>query len=454
MKLQSVNPYNQELLDVFEVFNDNTLEQALAGTDQAYSHWKQFTYGKRADAVKKIAGLLASQRESLAKLITCEMGKLYQEALAEIDKCVLICEYYAENAERLLAPSPVATDASRSYVTYQPLGTIMAVMPWNFPFWQVFRFLAPILMAGNTAVLKHASNVPQCALAIERLVKEAGLPANCFRTLMVGSNKVEQILSDKRIKGVALTGSELAGRQIAKIAGQNIKKSVMELGGSDAFIVLDDADLNLAITTAVKSRFMNAGQTCIAAKRLIVLSSIADQFVEQFQQAVSQLVLGDPLEPTTTLAPMARADLCSELHQQVSCSLKQGAINLLGCQPGEGAGNFYQASILANVKPGVLAYREEIFGPVASIIEVANDKEAIEVANSSPFGLGASVWSQDDERAEQLALALDVGSSFVNGLVRSDVRLPFGGVKRSGYGRELAAEGVKEFTNIKSVWIK
>ncbi|MDE1463613.1 NAD-dependent succinate-semialdehyde dehydrogenase [Spartinivicinus poritis] len=452
MKLQSVNPFNQELLDEFEVFDNNNLEQAITEADQAFNHWRQFTYSKRADALKRLANLLKKQRDSLAKLITCEMGKLYKEALAEIDKCALACEYYADNAEQMLAPVQVATDASRSYVTYQPLGIIMAVMPWNFPFWQVFRFLAPVLMAGNTAVLKHASNVPQCALAIERLVKEAGLPEGCFRTLMVGSNKVEQIITDKRIKGVALTGSELAGRQVAKLAGYNLKKSVMELGGSDAFIVLDDADLNITIPTAVTSRYMNAGQTCISAKRFIVQSAIADQFVEQFKQAVSQLTLGDPLDPSTTLAPMARADLRSELHQQVSYSLKQGAINLLGCEQGEG--NFYQASVLANVKPGVLAYQEEIFGPVASIIEVANEQEAIAVANDSAYGLGASVWSQDNERAEQLGLSLEVGNAFINGLVKSDVRLPFGGVKRSGYGRELAAEGIKEFMNIKSVWIK
>ncbi|WP_163831300.1 NAD-dependent succinate-semialdehyde dehydrogenase [Spartinivicinus ruber] len=454
MKLQSVNPFNQDLLAEFEVFDNNSLEQAITEANRGFGLWRQFTYSKRADAVKRLASLLKKQRDSLAKLITCEMGKLYKEALAEIDKCALACEYYADNAEQMLAPVQATTDASRSYITYQPLGVIMAVMPWNFPFWQVFRFLVPVLMAGNTAVLKHASNVPQCALAIEKLVKEADLPDGCFRTLMVGSNKVEQIIADKRIKGVALTGSELAGRQIAKVAGYNIKKSVMELGGSDAFIVLDDVDLNLAIPTAVTSRFMNAGQTCISAKRFIVQSSIAEQFVEQFKQAVGQLTLGDPLDPATTLAPMARNDLRSELHQQVTHSLKQGAVNLLGCERGEGDGNFYQASILGSVKPGILAYQEEIFGPVASIIEVADDQEAIAVANDSPFGLGASIWSQDNERAEQIALSLEVGNAFINGLVKSDVRLPFGGVKRSGYGRELAAEGIKEFTNIKSVWIK
>jgi succinate-semialdehyde dehydrogenase/glutarate-semialdehyde dehydrogenase len=381
-----------------------------------------------------------------------EMGKLVKEGLAEIDKCAAACSYYAEHAAGYLRDVPIATEARRSYVHYEPIGCVLAIMPWNFPFWQVFRFLAPGLMAGNVAVLKHATNVPRCADAIADVLREAGVPAGVFGVLHIDNEQAAAVIADPRIKAVTLTGSEKAGRSVAATAGAHLKKCVLELGGSDPFVVLADADLDAAVDTAVRSRFGNAGQTCIAAKRFIVVESIADEFTRRFVEAAAVLQPGDPKEAATTLAPMARADLRDELHRQVQASVEKGARLLLGGQPGTGD-TVYPASILDGVAPGMPAYDEELFGPVAGILRVADEDEAVRVANDTAFGLGASVWTADHERGEALARRIAAGACFVNSLVRSDVRLPFGGTKTSGFGRELAEHGIHEFMNIKTVYV-
>ncbi|NOY61919.1 MAG: NAD-dependent succinate-semialdehyde dehydrogenase, partial [Gammaproteobacteria bacterium] len=365
-----------------------------------------------------------------------------------------VCDYYAEHGPTFLADENAPSDADRSYIAHQPIGTVLAVMPWNFPFWQVFRFAAPALIAGNSALLKHASNVPQCAMAIEQIFTDAGFPDNTFRTLMIRAAQVADVIANPAVQAVTLTGSESAGRQVAACAGQNLKKSLLELGGSDAFIVLADADLDLTVRNAVSSRFLNAGQSCIAAKRFIVDERIADTFVERFKHAVQALKMGDPQHAETTLAPMARRDLRDELHQQVVASVEHGAQIVTGGSRPDGDGAYYPATILDRVAPGMPAYEEELFGPVASIIRVADATQAIEVANASPFGLGGSVWGRDRQQTEALALQVEAGACFVNGMVKSDPRLPFGGIKNSGYGRELYRHGMLEFVNAKTVWIK
>ena len=453
MRFQSINPYNNELLGEFPVWGDAELEAALAQVAAASPAWRSIGITERAQHLLNMAAVLREQKDQLAKTITLEMGKLFTEAQGEVEKCALVCEYYAKNGEEFLADHDLASDAVRSFVAFQPLGTVLAVMPWNFPIWQVFRFLAPALMAGNTGVLKHASNVPQCALAIEQVVREAGLPEGVFRSLMIKASQVERVIADERIHAVTLTGSEPAGRSVAAVAGQHLKKTVLELGGSDAFIVLEDADLEAAVKGAVTSRFLNAGQSCIAAKRFIVVDAVADRFVDAFSQACQQLRLGDPLESATQLAPMARADLRDELHQQVMTTLKQGGVAVTGCHEIEGSSSQYAASIIDHVKPGMLAYGEELFGPVASILRVKDETQAIAVANDSRFGLGGSVWTGDVQRGEALARKVEAGACFVNGFVKSDPRLPFGGIKASGYGRELAHWGMHEFLNLKTIWV-
>jgi succinate-semialdehyde dehydrogenase/glutarate-semialdehyde dehydrogenase len=453
MTFQSINPYSGEVLAEIPVWNDEQLEAALSQAAAAAYHWQHENVDKRGDYLRRAAVVLRQQKETLARTVTLEMGKLLTEAEAEVEKCAWVCEYYAENAGRFLDDQEITTDAQRSFVAFQPLGTVLAIMPWNFPLWQVFRFAAPALMAGNTGVLKHASNVPQCALALEKVFEEAGLPEGVFRSLMIKSNQVERVIADERVHAVTLTGSESAGRSVASLAGRHLKKTVLELGGSDAFIVLDDADLQQAVQGAVISRFLNAGQSCIAAKRFIVTESVADEFVERFKQACQQLVMGDPLEPGTKLAPMARQDLRNELHQQVATTLQQGGKPVTGCSPVEEANCFYPPSIIDHVKPGMLAFDEELFGPVASVIRVKNEEEALRVANGSRYGLGGSVWTQDIQRGEAVARRVACGACFVNGFVKSDPRLPFGGIKASGYGRELAHWGMHEFVNVKTVWI-
>ena len=454
MAFQSINPATGEHLQTFDLWQRGDLEAALQQAAAAAPHWAATPLRHRCDLLRQAAAVLRSQKDALAKLITLEMGKLYTESQAEIEKCALGCEYYAQNTPQFLQDEVIDTDAGKSYVAYQPLGIILAVMPWNFPFWQVLRFAAPALAAGNTGVLKHASNVPQCALAIEAVFKKAGFPEGVFRTLMISASDVKAVVEDSRIAAVTLTGSEPAGRSVASTAGGNIKKSVLELGGSDAFIVLEDADLTDTVKNALISRFLNGGQSCIAAKRFVVVDGVADEFVSAFNAAVQGLKTGDPMDPATTIAPMARTDLRDELHQQVKDSIAAGALAVSGCEPLPGPGSFYQPSILDRVEPGMRAYEEELFGPVAIVIRAQDESDALRIANDSRFGLGGSVWAQDLARGERIARQLQCGAAFVNSFVKSDPRIPFGGVKASGYGRELSHHGIHEFVNAKTIWIK
>lgn len=429
------------------------IEAMLADADAAFPGWVARGLDGRADVLRRIATVLKARRRELAALATAEMGKLAAEALAEIDKCAGACTYYADHAADYLRDERVGTEAKHgSYVTYEPIGCVLAVMPWNYPFWQVFRFLAPALMAGNVAVLKHATNVPRCADAIGAVLVEAGVRAGVFGVLHIDNDATATLIADPRIKAVALTGSERAGRSVAATAGANLKKCVLELGGSDPFVVLADADLDEAVRTAVSSRFGNAGQACIAAKRFIVVEAIADEFVSRFVDAASKLTTGDPADPKTSLAPMARADLRDGIDRQVRDSVSKGARVLLGGTPGQGA-TTYPATILDHVAPGMPAYDEELFGPVASVLRVPDDEEAVRVANDTAFGLGASVWTTDRARGDAIARRIASGICFVNAQVRSTPQLPFGGTKTSGFGRELAEHGIREFMNIKTVYI-
>ncbi len=454
MSFDVINPATGEKVKSLPAWDKNEIEVALAEAASAAPLWAALPLEKRAEIVTNAGQVLRDNKDRYAAIITQEMGKLINEAKAEVEKCATVCDYYAQHGAEFLADELIESDASKSYVAHQPLGTVLAVMPWNFPFWQVMRFAAPALVAGNTAVLKHASNVPQCALAIEEIFEQAGAPKGVFKTLMIRASQVKSVIEDARIHAVTLTGSEPAGRQVAAAAAAVLKKSVLELGGSDAFIVLEDADLDLTVKSAVISRYLNTGQSCIAAKRFIVVEQIADAFISRFKVAVEALQHGDPMDETTTLAPMARTDLRDELHAQVTDSIAVGAVAVTGCEPIEQSGAYYKASILDNVKPGMRAYTEELFGPVAIVIRVKDEQAALAVANSSVFGLGSSVWTQDSERGEHLALKIQAGCSFVNGFVKSDARLPFGGIKHSGFGRELSHHGIKEFVNAKTVWIK
>jgi len=402
----------------------------------------------------RAAMLLHERLEEYARLIAAEMGKPLREGRAEVEKCALACDYYAVHAEHFMQTELVQTDAGKSYVCYDPIGVLLGVMPWNFPFFQVIRFSAPALMAGNACVLKHASSVPQCALALEKLFRDAGFPAHLFTTLIIEAADVAEAIANRHVRAVTLTGSEAAGREIASHAGQHLKKCVLELGGSDAFVILKDADLELAATFAVRSRFQNCGQSCIAAKRIITVAEIADEFVSLFTRKAADLKMGDPFSEATQLGPMARFNLREALHQQVTDSIAQGARAVLGCEPGRGEGAFYPASVLDYVTAKTRAYHEELFGPVAAIIRAENEEEAIRIANDTRYGLGSSIWTRDTGHAEKLARQIQAGCCFINGMVRSDPRLPFGGIKASGFGRELSYHGIREFVNIKTVWVR
>lgn len=452
MPLRSVNPATGALIREYPELTPVEIEAKLAQAQAAFGPWKARSFAERAAFFVKMAAYLRAQKTELAKLATIEMGKTLKAAEGEVEKCALVCEYYAKNAEPFLAHEALTVSTKEGYVTFEPLGIVLAVMPWNFPYWQVYRFLAPGLMAGNIGILKHASNVPQCAEAIEAAFAACGFPAGVFQNLLVASPQVEAIVRDPRVKAVTLTGSEHAGSMVAKVAGEELKKTVLELGGSDPFIVLADADVTLAAKTAAIVRMQgNAGQSCIAAKRFIVHEKVADAFTEQFSAALAALKVGDPMDPTTDVGPLANARMLGDLDAQVSRSVALGARIVTGGTRVGDQGSFYAPTVLTNVKKGMPAYDEETFGPVAAVITVASDEEAIQVANDTIYGLASSLFSQDVERAKLLATQIEAGAVFINAPVKSDPGCPFGGIKKSGYGRELSHYGLKEFVNIKTV---
>ncbi|SEA52754.1 succinate-semialdehyde dehydrogenase / glutarate-semialdehyde dehydrogenase [Flavobacterium gillisiae] len=450
---KSINPATGETIKEYTRISTNEALEKIAASKKEFHQWKQKTFEERAKLMYALADVLDSNKEEYAQLATREMGKVIGQARKEIEKCAWVCRYYAEHAATLLADEDVKTEATKSYVTFQPSGVVLAVMPWNFPFYQAIRFAAPSLMAGNTGVLKHASNVQGCALAIEEAFLKAGFPKGVFTNLNVDSKDVKKLIEDKNIAAITLTGSDAAGRSIAAIAGQNLKKTVMELGGSDAYIILDDVDLEKATDLATLGRLQNNGQTCIAAKRFIVHDAIYDDFLALFTTKMKAAKMGEPTNEDSYYGPMARLDLRDELHEQVQKTIQQGGRLVLGGTIPEGKGAYYPASILVDLKPGMEAFDNELFGPVASVIRAKDDAHAVELANNSQFGLGSGVFTKDIQRGEKLALQLEAGSSFVNKLVVSDPRLPFGGIKNSGYGRELAAYGIREFVNTKTIWI-
>jgi acyl-CoA reductase-like NAD-dependent aldehyde dehydrogenase len=451
--IESINPATEQILATFEQFTPAQVEQALVDADTAFRQWRAHSFAERSKAMRRAAELLRNRKERYAGLITAEMGKPITQAEAEVEKCAWACEYFADTAERFLARRPAQTNARLSYVAFEPLGVVLAVMPWNFPFWQVFRFAAPTLMAGNTAVLKHASNVPQCALAIEEVFRDAGFPRGVLRTVLVAPGAVEAIIEDPRVRAVTLTGSNATGEKVAAAAGRAIKKTVLELGGSDPFVVLDDADLGAAAAMAVRSRFQNGGQSCIAAKRFIVVASVAEEFERRFIEGIRKLKVGDPTDRSVDVGPLARADLRDTVDRQVRESVAQGARVVLGGAPRPGGGYFYQPTLLTSVTLDSPAWREELFGPVAVLVRAQDTDAAIALANDTIYGLGANLWTRDLGRAQLLASRIEAGSVFINGMVASDPRLPFGGVKQSGYGRELSEFGIHEFVNIQTVWM-
>ncbi|TAJ15144.1 NAD-dependent succinate-semialdehyde dehydrogenase [Marinilabiliaceae bacterium JC017] len=455
MQLKSINPVNGEIIREYPQHQSDEIKNILEGSAKAYFHWKKTPLPIRSELLKKTALLLREKKEGLAFNITIEMGKSIKEAKGEIEKCAAVCDYYADNGPTFLERENIPTEASMSYACFQPIGPILAIMPWNFPFWQVFRFAAPALMAGNTAILKHASNVPACASAIENIFKEAGFPENTFKTLLVSHSKVEHLITDKRIKAITLTGSTPAGKAVAAIAGKHLKKVVLELGGSDPYLILEDADIKQAVEACVSGRLLNAGQSCIGAKRFIVVEKKYKTFEEQFVERMRQAQTGDPFNETIDYGPLARHNLREDLHLQVVNSINKGAQLVTGGVIPEGAGAFYPPTVLTNVTPGMPAYNEELFGPVAALIKAKDEAEGIAIANDTHFGLGAAIFTSDTERGRLIAeKEIEAGCCFVNDFVRSDPRLPFGGIKESGYGRELSHYGMKEFLNIKTVYVK
>ncbi len=455
MSFKSINPATGELIRTYEAHSEPYIQQRLETANAAQHAWRSEGFAKRTGFLQAAASVLRSRKEDYARLMALEMGKPVLQGVVEVEKCAWVCEYYAENAETFLSQEIMPTDATKSFVTFQPLGILLAIMPWNFPFWQVFRAAAPALMAGNAVVLKHASNVSGCALEIEKIFRNAGLPEGLFTTFLLESNRVSSLIEHPFVKAVTITGSTTAGKAVAAKAGEMLKKTVLELGGSDPYVVLEDADLEHAVATCVASRLINNGESCIAAKRFIVVESLKKGFEEMFIEKMKSQKLGDPLDPTVTVGPMARPDLRDELHEQVRTSIGKGALLLCGGEIPDSNGAFYPPTVLTNVKKGMPAYDEELFGPVAAIIGAKDEADAIRIANDSVFGLGAAVFTQDVKRGERIAAEeLEAGCCFVNGMVKSDPRLPFGGIKESGYGRELGLFGIREFVNVKTVWVK
>ena len=453
--MKSVNPFTGEVIKIYPEYTSDEVTSIISKVDNAFQQWRLTDFEKRSKLMKNLQALLIERKTELAGIMVTEMGKVLREAVGEIEKCATVCSFYADNATSFLKNEVIQTEASESYIIFQPIGTVLAVMPWNFPFWQVFRFLAPALMAGNTGVLKHAANVPGSALAIEQLVRDAGFPENVFRTLIIGSAKVKAVIENPLIKAVTLTGSTSAGKSVASIAGSVLKKSVLELGGSDPYLILEDADIEKAAQLCVTSRLINAGQSCIGAKRFIIADKIYDEFEAEFVRLMSEATYGDPLNPATKIGPLARPDLRDELHQQVDKSRKMGATVLIGGFIPEGKAAFYPPTVLTNVLPGMPAYHEELFGPVAVLFRFKTEEEAIRIANDTVFGLGAAVFTSDVTKGKLLAeKGLEAGCVYVNDFVKSDPRLPFGGIKESGYGRELSAVGIREFVNIKTIMVK
>ena len=459
MPISSVNPATSEVLRTFESLKDNELEEKLNRAAETFCASRGTTFAVRAPMMQRAAEILENEKNSLAKMMTLEMGKPIKAAVQEAEKCAWVCRYYSEHAEQYLADEVIGTTAAKSFVHFEPLGAVLAVMPWNFPFWQVFRFAAPALMAGNVGLLKHASNVPQCAVAIEDIFHRAGFAQGAFQTLLIGSDAVGKVLEDPRVAAATLTGSEAAGRSVASIAGKQIKKTVLELGGSDPFIVMPSANFEEAVTTAVKARTINNGQSCIAAKRFIVHEQIYEQFETQFVSAIKSLRVGDPLDDQVDIGPLATEQILNDLEEQVQVSVAAGAKILAGGQRAKlsgvfARGNFYEPTVLADIPKDSPAYADEIFGPVASLFRVGSIDEAIALANATTFGLGAAAWTKDAKERDRFVDEIEAGCVFINSMVASDPRLPFGGVKHSGYGRELGYFGIREFVNIKTVWIK
>jgi len=453
MPIATINPTTGEKLKEFSSFDDAEIEKRLKRAEDAFRKYRRTTFTERSELLHAVTELLFQEKEKFAEIITLEMGKLFRDSVAEIEKCARGCRFYAENGERFLEDEPAQTDAAESYVQYQPLGPVLAIMPWNFPFWQVFRFAAPALFAGNVGLLKHASNVPQCALAIEEIFCRAGFDDGVFQTLLIEPEQVKKLIVDPRVKAVTLTGSDKAGSAVASTAAGEIKKSVLELGGSDGFIVMPSADFERALSTAVKARTINTGQSCIAAKRFMIADQIYDEFLDQFVARMRALKIGDPMDETTEIGPLATEQILQDVHDQVQKTIAAGAKLLTGGNRIHGAGLFYEPTVFVDVPKESPAYREEVFGPVAAVFRVRDAHNAIELANDTTFGLGSSAWTNDREEQKLFVSELDTGMVFINAMVASDPRLPFGGVKRSGFGRELGAAGIREFTNTKTIWI-
>lgn len=454
MSLETINPATGERVREYDAMDDAQVDGIIENTHAAHENWRQRSFAERAELMRRAAEILRERKRRYAELMAEEMGKPVKGGESEVEKCAWVCDFYADKAEVFLAPEALESDGSRARIVYQPLGVVLAVMPWNFPLWQVFRFAAPGLMAGNGGLLKHASNVCGSALAIEEVFRDAGFPEHLFRTLLIGSDKVARVLENPLVAAATLTGSTPAGRAVASKAGEELKKTVLELGGSDPYVVLEDADLDLAVETCVTSRLINSGQSCIAAKRFIVVEPVREAFQQRFTEMMEAKTMGDPMDESNDLGPQAREDLRDELHQQVRDSVDQGAELLLGGEIPDGDGAYYPPTVLANVSPGMPAYDEELFGPVAAIIAAEDEADAIRIANDTVFGLGAAIFTRDDEKGERIAAEqLQAGCCFVNAFVKSDPRLPFGGIKQSGYGRELSHLGIREFVNTKTVYV-